>query len=90
MKLLCQMSLEAALPCQRPSVGHPKPAVGTDRGTEGRTRGAVFFQRIHRAGLVVNASKCQLARSEVCYLGYSYLTSDRLDGRLPQFSAAIY
>ncbi|XP_069370624.1 uncharacterized protein [Paralichthys olivaceus] len=29
------------------------------------------FRRIHRAGLVVNASKCQLARSEVCYLGYS-------------------
>ena len=29
-----------------------------------------IFQRIHRAGLVVNASKCQLARSEVCYLGY--------------------
>ena len=28
------------------------------------------FQRIHRAGLVVNASKCQLAMSEVCYLGY--------------------
>ena len=29
------------------------------------------FRRIHRAGLVVNASKCQLARSEVCYLGYN-------------------
>lgn len=28
------------------------------------------FQRIHRAGLVVNSSKCQLASSEVCYLGY--------------------
>lgn len=28
------------------------------------------FRRIHRAGLVVNAKKCQLARSEVCYLGY--------------------
>jgi len=28
------------------------------------------FRRIRQAGLVVNASKCQLARSEVCYLGY--------------------
>ena len=28
------------------------------------------FQRIRQAGLVVNASKCQLARSEVSYLGY--------------------
>ncbi len=28
------------------------------------------FRRIQQAGLVVNASKCQLARSEVCYLGY--------------------
>lgn len=28
------------------------------------------FQRIHRAGLVVNSSKCQLASSEVGYLGY--------------------
>lgn len=31
---------------------------------------ADVFRRIQEAGLVVNASKCQLARSEVCYLGY--------------------
>ncbi|KAL2083734.1 hypothetical protein ACEWY4_021507 [Coilia grayii] len=31
---------------------------------------ADVFQRIKAAGLVVNASKCQLARPEVCYLGY--------------------
>lgn len=29
-----------------------------------------IFKRIRQAGLVVNASKCQLAKSEVCYLGY--------------------
>ena len=34
------------------------------------TRLADVFQRIKAAGLVVNASKCQLARPEVCYLGY--------------------
>ena len=31
---------------------------------------SIFEQRIKAAGLVVNASKCQLARPEVCYLGY--------------------
>lgn len=31
---------------------------------------AEVFQRIHNAGLVVNAKKCNLAKPEVSYLGY--------------------
>lgn len=37
---------------------------------EHRTHLADVFRRISEAGLVVNAGKCQLARPEVCYLGY--------------------
>lgn len=31
---------------------------------------AQVFEKIHHAGLVVNATKCQIAKQEVSYLGY--------------------
>lgn len=42
------------------------------------------FQRIQAAGLVVNASKYQLASPEVCYLGY-ILVGEPLGLRSPRW-----